>query len=95
MIEPILTAPGNIFEEDAPEEKQPWHKRLLFGLFQMLIYVAAFMVFRAISKKQAETTKVKCKLKYFSPTITEHWYGKTVTWTERAKPLTDEEMREM
>jgi len=38
---------------------------------------------------------IKSKIKYFKPTITEGFWGKTVKWEMRDKPLTDQELEDL
>lgn len=64
-------------------------RKILFYLF--LIMVALFFV-GVLEKRNRKEKKIRTKLKYFTPSIKEGFFGNTVTWKLRDKSLTDEQL---
>ncbi len=92
MIEPI-----NIFEDTEVVTQTPWYKRVLFVIVYTIgCAVAAIYMMKMVRNQSSPNSiiNIKRRFKYFTPTITERWYGKKITWTERPKPLTELEMKE-
>jgi hypothetical protein len=55
---------------------------------RILGYFTHFL-FGELNKRKREMNK----LKYFTPTIEEKFFGNKITWKERETPLTDEELK--
>ena len=81
-------------------KRQTWYARLKQNTKDILITTAIAatgvgMLMLVKRFENNERNQVKKKLKYFNPTIHEGIFGKTVTWTGREKPLTDEELKNL
>lgn len=81
-------------EKQLPENKTVSSVSIrLMGL--IIFYVVALSAVIIIKKQRSnsgERNRIKKKLRYFNPIITEGFWGKKITWVGRERPLTDEEL---
>jgi hypothetical protein len=70
-------------------------KKICQAIGRAFIFIVLKIIDQRVQERLDAIDKVKTKVKYFNPTITEGFFGKKVTWTMRDKPLTDDEMNNL
>lgn len=65
-------------------------KRLLLTIAKGIIELYVIPQLRSNIR---ERKKLETKLRHFSPVIKETFWGNHITWVEREKPLTDEQLK--
>ena len=71
--------------------KLKWYQKLIF----IMMFPTLFVLFKNFTTRSSAREKIKRKMKYFNPTITEGFWGNKITWVGREKPLTDEQVEQM
>lgn len=77
--------------ESAYEKMSKWKKTLLFIILG-LGGILTISIMRRMSAKESEKKKLRERVRYFKPTITETALSKSISWEMRDKPLTDEQL---
>ena len=55
----------------------------------------AYVIEEISGSSREQQEMIKSKIKYFKPTIIEGFWGKTIKWEMRDKPLTDKELEDL
>lgn len=87
-------SPEDYFFDQDNDKPLKWYQKILYAVPSFLFFMAAVIVGKYIKNKIEQRQHLKTKLKYFNPTIKQGWFGKTITWTMRDKPLSDEQLEE-
>ena len=69
-----------------------WRNRLFLCFMVGASIIIAIMIVGTTRNYSRTKNKIKTRLRYFNPTITETWWGRRITWVGRKIPLTDEEL---
>lgn len=69
-------------------KKATWSGRLKKRVYLFFGYIALQLLIGHYRKRK----EIETKFKYFKPTIHEGFFGKSVRWKARKKPLTKEEL---
>ncbi len=75
----------------------PKKKKVKSGdnIISAVAFLAGAFLVDAIANRRERNLDMKRKLKFFTPTITENFWGKHITWTFRQKPLEDSQVDEI
>lgn len=72
--------------------KKKWYAKLIIGILKIISLPVVAYIGSNLKERERRTKQLKNKLKYFNPTVHEGFLGKSVSWTGREKPLSDEEV---
>ena len=81
--------------EEKDNKKIKWYVKLIRFCLRIPIFFIALLYENRLKERQRRIKQIKKKLKYFNPTIHECFFGNTVSWTGREKPLSDEEVNNL
>lgn len=76
--------------EEEKQGKLTWKMKLLLFI---VAPIAILMVSKVIKERASREKSLRNKIKYMKPSIKEGFFGNTVTWEMRDKPLTKEELK--
>ncbi len=77
------------------ETKIKWWHKVGFYMLAFIIFMICGSQMERYRANTYKKTKLRRKLKFFNPVITETIWGRKVTWVGREKPLTDEELEHL
>lgn len=69
--------------------------RPLIWLITGLVAIVFFMASRRYMEQHRKRHKAFRKMKYFKPTIHDGFFGESVSWELRDKPLSDQQLNEI
>ena len=82
----------SVSDSESQFSKMSKWKRNLFYFVIGLGGLFTILIMRKLSEKQSEKKKLREKVRYFKPTITETALSKSISWEMRDTPLTDEQL---
>lgn len=66
--------------------------KTLRGIYLLFLTLVFFCFISSYRSKREKRATVKRRLKYFTPIMTDGFWGTRITWIARDRPLTDDEL---